>query len=503
MQATLTTKPNEKTRSHSSAQPAAESPLAAGQGVGGSAGMPLFLQPKLAISRPDDPAEQEADRVADQVMRMPEQSIQRQCAACEEEEAVTVSRKAEGSVAGEAPRSVHATLRSPGQPLSASTRAFFEPRFGRDLSQVRVHTDGEAQQSARDVNALAYTVGSHVVFGGGRYAPEAPDGQRLLAHELTHVVQQTRLSQAVPMRFGLSAPGRQEAGNLEPMAQVSRTPAGLTLQRECAVPIVADRERTVRVPYDPDFANFYRTVERVIGRLMVFRSDDGGRVRELTELALQEIHRTTSVRTGLVSLEVVLLRCSETRRVEDIRLREVDGEMARRERDQDPALRDRVISVTPGDISSPFVGVACYSESVGHMNRFIQDVERRLEYDEETARWNFNEGRDRGDWAQRLFDAWGHCYIAACMTRVVPEVDTWALGTFLEYFHEALSDVVGHDSLSQDLYNQAVGRQIGLDQPSGDLYEITFDAMMRGRLDLTLAGVPRGRALVPRVSASE
>ena len=69
-------------------------------------------------------------------------------------------------------------------------RAFFEPRFGQDLSHVRVHTDGAAQQSARDVNALAYTVGPHVVFGAGRYAPGTLDGQRLLAHELTHVVQQ-------------------------------------------------------------------------------------------------------------------------------------------------------------------------------------------------------------------------------------------------------------------------------------------------------------------------
>lgn len=77
--------------------------------------------------------------------------------------------------------------------MSASTRAFFEPRFGQDFSQVRVHADREAQQSARDVNALAYTVGSHVVFGDGRYAPGTPDGQRLLAHELAHVVQQSRI----------------------------------------------------------------------------------------------------------------------------------------------------------------------------------------------------------------------------------------------------------------------------------------------------------------------
>lgn len=152
--------------------------------------LPFFLQPKLAISLPSDPAEEEADRVAEQVMRMSEPSVQRQCAACEEEEAVTVSRKAQDVTAGEAPSSVHSVLRSPGHPLGLSARDFFEPRFGQDLSQVRVHTDGVAQRSTKDVNALAYTVGSHVVFGDGRYAPGTPDGQRLLAHELTHVLQQ-------------------------------------------------------------------------------------------------------------------------------------------------------------------------------------------------------------------------------------------------------------------------------------------------------------------------
>jgi hypothetical protein len=156
--------------------------------------LPLFLQPKLAISRPGDPAEVEADRVADQVMRMREPVVQRQCAACEEEEAVTVSRKAQGAIGSDAPASVGSVIGSPGQPLASSARAFFEPRFGQDLSHVRVHTDGGAQQSAQDVNALAYTVGPHVVFDAGRYAPEAPDGQRLLAHELTHVVQQDGVS---------------------------------------------------------------------------------------------------------------------------------------------------------------------------------------------------------------------------------------------------------------------------------------------------------------------
>jgi hypothetical protein len=162
-----------------------------------AAGLPLFLQPKLAISRPGDPAEVEADRVADQVMRMREPVVQRQCAACEEEEAVTVSRKAQGAIGSDAPASVGSVIGSPGQPLASSARAFFEPRFGQDLRHVRVHTDREAQQSARDVNALAYTVGSHVVFGTGRYAPGTSDGQRLLAHELTHVVQQQAMAEVV------------------------------------------------------------------------------------------------------------------------------------------------------------------------------------------------------------------------------------------------------------------------------------------------------------------
>ena len=88
------------------------------------------------------------------------------------------------------PLIVHDVLRSPGQPLDAGTRAFMEPRFGYDFSQVQVHTDARAAESARAVNALAYTVGRDVVFGTGQYAPETREGRRLLAHELTHVVQQ-------------------------------------------------------------------------------------------------------------------------------------------------------------------------------------------------------------------------------------------------------------------------------------------------------------------------
>ena len=91
------------------------------------------------------------------------------------------------------PPIVHEVLRSPGQPLDAATRSFFEPRFGHDFSRVRVHADGEAAGAASAVFARAYTVGSHIAFGSGEYAPATAKGKRLLAHELTHVVQQSSI----------------------------------------------------------------------------------------------------------------------------------------------------------------------------------------------------------------------------------------------------------------------------------------------------------------------
>ena len=151
-----------------------------------AASLPGVIQRKLAIGRVDDPLEHEADRVADRVMRMPDSEIaatsaplqiSRKCAACEEEE--TVRKKPAGKAeiaANEAPGSVHEILRSPGQPLDASSLAYFEPRFGHDFSGVRVHTGAAAERSAQDVNAHAYAVGRHIVFGAGRFAPEDRGG---------------------------------------------------------------------------------------------------------------------------------------------------------------------------------------------------------------------------------------------------------------------------------------------------------------------------------------
>ncbi len=114
-----------------------------------------------------------------------------------------------------APSIVHDVLSSPGQPLDPATRLFMEPRFGHDFSGVRVHTDGQAAASARDVSANAYTVGRNMVFGAGRFAPETHEGRRLIAHELTHVVQQTDLN---GIRAGQSN-GKDSQSNIFPLAQ--------------------------------------------------------------------------------------------------------------------------------------------------------------------------------------------------------------------------------------------------------------------------------------------
>src|SRR5438874_13173701 len=99
-------------------------------------------------------------------------------------ERVRLARKKE--TANEVPPIVKDALSSSSQPLDSDTRDFMEPRFGHDFSQVRVHADERAAESAQAVDALAYTVGRDVVFGEGQYAPETGEGKRLLAHELTH-----------------------------------------------------------------------------------------------------------------------------------------------------------------------------------------------------------------------------------------------------------------------------------------------------------------------------
>ena len=144
------------------------------------------LQTKLSIGASNDPLEQEADRVADQVLAAPAHSAF--SGAAPRIQRYTGQSTAE---AGYAPPSVDRVLAGSGRPLDPALQQDMGQRFGHDFSRVRVHTGTAAQQSARDVNAHAYTVGHNIVFATQQFAPSTYKGRRLIAHELTHVVQQS------------------------------------------------------------------------------------------------------------------------------------------------------------------------------------------------------------------------------------------------------------------------------------------------------------------------
>ncbi len=233
----------------------------------GSVGAPGLLQPKLKVGPARDRFELEADRSAERVMRMATVAgassavlgaaavvqrrcgscggelelqragmVQRKCAKCEEELQRACSKceeelQREPAVAGsggpaaepDLDRQVR-PLRHGGRPLSPALRSFFEPRFGRDFSAVRLHTGAEAARAASAINARAFTLGNHIAFGAGEYAPGSFEGRRLLAHELTHTVQQGHAP-------ALSGPGPLP-GAAGPAAAPAPLSAPSTLQRD-------------------------------------------------------------------------------------------------------------------------------------------------------------------------------------------------------------------------------------------------------------------------------
>lgn len=154
----------------------------------------------------------------------------------------------------EVPAIVHDVLNSPGQALDTSTRAFMEPRFGHDFSSVRVHTDQRADESARAVNAAAYTVGQNIVFTTPMFRPAEPVGQRLLAHELTHVVQQSNGASQNELSIGASD------SSLE--AEADNVAAGIMSNNAAASP-----QQTTSTPLlsraDPDAVGHIMTLGRV------------------------------------------------------------------------------------------------------------------------------------------------------------------------------------------------------------------------------------------------
>ncbi len=170
------------------------------------------VQPKLKIGAVNDPAEVEADRVADQVMRMPAPAsegaqistkanpsdINRKCTDCGDEEKIQrketpdIRMKETGRTGGHtasAESSSAINSLGSGTPLPASERAFFEPRFGQDLSHIRVHTGGTADTASQSINARAFSLGNNIAFANGEYQPGTQSGRMLMAHEITHTLQ--------------------------------------------------------------------------------------------------------------------------------------------------------------------------------------------------------------------------------------------------------------------------------------------------------------------------
>jgi hypothetical protein len=196
------------------------------------------IQPKLTVSQPNDKYEREADRIADQVMRMPEPSIKGQIQPADEEKEGTIQTKAiasqitplvqrqmdldeeeknsivqpkgmPGQALTVAPHiSAHIqNLKGRGQPLSKTTRSFFEPRFRHNFSQVRVYSDSETTLA---VNSRAYTLGNDIVFESGQYNPHTYEGKKLIAHELAHIIQQRtgNVSNVINAKKHIFTPGR-------------------------------------------------------------------------------------------------------------------------------------------------------------------------------------------------------------------------------------------------------------------------------------------------------
>jgi uncharacterized protein DUF4157 len=194
-----------------------------------------------------------------------------ECDSCKKEKGAgsghTLQRAAYGSASGdEVPPIVHEVLNSPGQPLDAATRAFFEPRFGHDFSHVRVHGDAHAADSVRAVNALAYTVGQNIVFGPGLFHTRSVAGRQLLAHELAHTIQQRTTASPLPASLEMTAPqdtteqyaeaAASAAMRSLPIASVRNEPPKLARQSELhsvttqlTTPIPEQTEQQDQSPY--------------------------------------------------------------------------------------------------------------------------------------------------------------------------------------------------------------------------------------------------------------
>lgn len=155
----------------------------------------VALQAKLTVNTPGDVYEQEADRVAEQVTQMESPATgEAPVTGRADDELQAKSNPNDPPTETGVDPGVYGQ-QGGGQALDSVTRSYMEPRFGHDFSQVRIHADTRAATLARSINALAFTVGNSITFGAGQYQPGSASGQKLLAHELAHVVQQQHAPQ--------------------------------------------------------------------------------------------------------------------------------------------------------------------------------------------------------------------------------------------------------------------------------------------------------------------
>ena len=223
------------------------------------------LQAKLRIGEANDRYEQEADRVAEQVMRTP--NPKNSDANGYLQTKPLIQRRATNTrsdVAG-VPSSVHDVLRSPGKPLDQTTRDLMEPRFGHDFSGVKIHTDAKASESAHSVNALAYTVGNDIVLRSDQYNPQSNSGRKLLAHELAHTIQQGNNDRIAPQKLEIGPGNSPLEKNDDLMAEkvlsdnfsssISFAKALPSIQRACGPPEIGSVGGCVGVG-NQDIADF-------------------------------------------------------------------------------------------------------------------------------------------------------------------------------------------------------------------------------------------------------
>jgi len=314
-----------------------------------------IIQPKLKVGLPNDRYEQEADRVAEQVMRMP-------CPLCKDEAEldgrdIIQRRPADDQTASICPRLESQILSmGTGQPLQKSERDFFESHFGHNFGRVRVHTDERAARMAGAMNAQAFTLGHDVAFGAGQYKPETAYGKRLLAHELTHVIQQ-----------------------------------------QCASPLCAKRSKLL--------SNSEKSVVR----------------NRLNSPMVREVSRENTVQCAfpwLIAAAVAALAAG--------------GYAWWAHSCLEPMEIPMYVATFGNDWAT--------NRSGGF------------------RRWYFN--RTGNPVPSRVWDAFGHCFVACAATQRCGSTTTAIAGQGRELYREYI-DAAPHDSYTQDTNNQALGRRFG------------------------------------------